>query len=73
MHRVQESIHFLQGSLCQGLDLVDPLIDHGGKFTSLICILFRAEVELIQYDFDCLEKLLMCELEILVGYRHLEV
>ena len=53
--------------------MVDPLVDHGGKLTPLVGILLGTEIELVQDDLDCLEKLLMCEFEVLVSYGHLEV
>ena len=73
MHRVEESVHFFQASLCQGLDLADTLVNHSCKLLALVRIFLRGQIKLVEEDFADLDNLFVAQLEIFVCDRHAEV
>jgi hypothetical protein len=66
MNSMKESINFFERRLCQLFNLTYFLVNHAGKFSSFILILFGDEVKFIQENLTDLTKLLSRESEILV-------
>ena len=73
MHLVQEDVDFLQIGFGHLLDLLDPLVDHGGNLATLVLSPFTDQVLLEKEDFDALDQLLMTQLKIFVTWEHLEI
>ena len=73
VHRVKERVDFLEASLCQVLDLADPLVDHRCQLLPLVNVLLGAEIELVKQDLACLDDLLVRELKVFVRNGHFEI
>lgn len=73
MYGVQERIYLIEVTFGETLYLLDSFVNQRSKFTPLISIFLRVQVELVQQNLADLDQLLVAELEILIGHRHTEV
>lgn len=73
MYRVQELLHLVDVGLAGVLKLVMFLSHALDCIFFFIVILAIGQIHLVKEDFDDFDKLLVAQLEILVGGRHLEV
>jgi len=73
MHRVQELLHLVDVCLARVFELIVFLCHALDCVFFFIVVLAIGQIHLVKEDFDDFDKLLVAQLEILVGGRHLEV